>query len=63
MPADPMLSEGARLERRTVRNRLRRMMKEYDEKGDMRAKEFFGETVPNITFDWLYQTGFTINGF
>jgi hypothetical protein len=37
MSADPMVSEGARLERKTVRARLRRMKKEYEEAGDGRA--------------------------
>jgi hypothetical protein len=39
MSADPMVSEGARLERKAVRNRFRRMSKEYYAKGNMQAKE------------------------
>jgi hypothetical protein len=45
MPADPMLSEGARLERKTVRARLRRMKKEYKEVGDERAAAAMDEEI------------------
>jgi hypothetical protein len=35
MAADPEVSEGARMERVAVRNRLRRMIKKYREAGDI----------------------------
>lgn len=39
MSADPMVSEGARLERKAVRLRLRRMAKGYEANGDLRSKQ------------------------
>ena len=48
MKADPKCSEGARMERVAVRNRLRRMIKKYGEAGNISHAETLG-----IELQWI----------
>ena len=48
MKADPKFSEGARMERVAVRNRLRRMIKKYGEAGNISHAETLG-----IELQWI----------